>query len=202
MTATTAIEFALLAFLIELTPGPNMAYLALIAATEGRAKGYAAVLGVAIGLGMMGLLAALGVASLIAARPLWFQVLKWAGVAYLLWLAWDGWTKVDEAVDHATRGSSVAQFFRRGLVTNLLNPKAALFFVTVLPGFVDPAMAAQPQTLALSAIYVAIATLIHAGIVTLAGAVQGLVTGASGARILRRVMALALVGVGGWMALQ
>ena len=83
--------FALTSFLVELTPGPNMAYLALVAATEGRRPGYAAVAGVALGLAIVGLLAALGLATLIAASPLAYQALRWAGVAYLMWLAWEGW---------------------------------------------------------------------------------------------------------------
>ena len=203
MTPGAAItEFALLSLLVEVTPGPNMAYLALVAATEGRAKGYAAVLGVALGLGLMGLLAALGLATLVTAQPALFQGLKWAGFFYLLWLAWQGWAAAGEAVGHAAIGSSAAQFFRRGLVTNLLNPKAALFYVTMLPGFIDPSTPVMPQSLMLSAVYVAIATGVHAGLVTLAGAVQGLVAESGQGRRVRRVQALALVAVAGWMALQ
>jgi len=203
MTPGAAItEFALLSLLVELTPGPNMAYLALVAATEGRAKGYAAVLGVALGLGLMGLLAAFGLAALITAQPALFQGLKWAGVFYLLWLAWQGWALAREAVGHAAIGFSAAQFFRRGLVSNLLNPKAALFYVTMLPGFIDPSTPVMPQSLMLSAVYVAIATGVHAGIVTLAGEVQGLVAESGQGRRVRRVLALALVAVAGWMALQ
>ncbi len=83
----TLAAFAVTSLIIELTPGPNMAYLALIAATEGRRPGYAAVAGVALGLGALGLAAAVGLSALIAEAPVVYQAIRWAGVAYLLWLA-------------------------------------------------------------------------------------------------------------------
>ncbi len=68
--------FTVASVLIELTPGPNMAYLAMIAATEGRRPGYAAVAGVALGLGVMGLLAAIGLAVVIQNQPWAYQALR------------------------------------------------------------------------------------------------------------------------------
>ena len=205
MNAASLAEFALLSVVIEVTPGPNMTYLAVIAATEGRRRGYAAVLGVCLGLAVIGLAAAFGLAVVISGNPAAYQALKWAGVAYLLWLAWDGWRGADEAVQHAEAGSSVAKFFRRGLITNLLNPKAALFYVSVLPGFVDGSGAVQggilAQTLVLTGIYVAIATAIHAGIVTAAGAARRLLEEPARERLARRGLALVLVGVAVWFAL-
>ena len=86
-----AISFAFAAVLVELTPGPNMAWLALLAATEGRARGFAAVAGVALGLGLMGAAAALGLAALVQTQPQVYQALRWAGMLYLLWLALEAW---------------------------------------------------------------------------------------------------------------
>jgi threonine/homoserine/homoserine lactone efflux protein len=197
----TIAAFALTAFLIELTPGPNMAYLALVAATEGRARGYAAVAGVALGLGVLGMLAALGVAALIAAQPLAYQMLRWAGVVYLLWLAWQGWRGAEASEGETAAGSPLSVWFRRGLVTNLLNPKAAVFYVAVLPQFVRPDDGFGPNLL-LAMIYVAIATAVHAMIVTLAGAAHALLDDPDRARVVRRVLSLALVGVAGWLAIK
>lgn len=205
INAANLAEFALLSGVIEVTPGPNMTYLAVIAATEGRRRGYAAVLGVCLGLAVIGLAAAFGLAVVISGNPAVYQALKWAGVAYLLWLAWDGWRGADEAVQYAEAGSSVAKFFRRGLITNLLNPKAALFYVSVLPGFVDGSGAVQgsilAQTLVLTGIYVAIATAIHAGIVTAAGAAERLLEDPVRQKLVRRGLAVVLVGVAVWFAL-
>lgn len=200
LSAETLLAFAATSAVIELTPGPNMAYLAIIAATEGRRPGYAAVAGVALGLGLVGLAAAFGLAAAINASPAAYQALRWGGVAYLLWLAWDGWRGDGEAVTHAAPGSSLGRFFRRGLITNLLNPKAAVFYIAVLPGFVSPAGPVLAETLTLSLIYVAVATVIHAGIVTAAGAARSLLTDPARERRIRRALSLALAVIALWFA--
>ena len=110
-------------FVIELTPGPNMAYLAVLSASTGRRAGFAATAGVALGLLIVGLAAALGLAALIASsRPL-YEALRWAGVFYLFWLAWEGWRGEDTSPIEANVIPDDSRFFLRGLVTNLLNPK-------------------------------------------------------------------------------
>ena len=196
--APTLAGFVLTSLIVEMTPGPNMAYLALIAATEGRRPGYAAVAGVALGLGLLGLAAGFGLATLIAQAPVTYQVIRWAGVLYLLWLAWQALQDETPGPELAGPGDSLWLYFRRGLVTNLLNPKAALFFITVLPGFLSPA-ASTTEVLTLSAAFVAVATLVHAGLVTAAGAAHGWLADGARERRVRRVMALALVGVAVWV---
>ena len=80
-------------FVIEVTPGPNMAYLAVLSAVKGRRAGYAATAGIALGLMIVGFATALGLAALISNSYLGYEVLRWGGVAYLFWLAWmDGKT--------------------------------------------------------------------------------------------------------------
>src|ERR1700759_205165 len=164
--------FALTALIIEITPGPNMTYLAALSLSSGLRPGFAAVFGIALGLLTYGIVAALGLAALIDSSPLLYGLLRWSGVAYLLLLAWESWSSERETAPEETDGRSGSPWlaFRRGLITNLLNPKAAVFYVVVLPEFIRPgAGSVMSQTLALSAIYVAIATTIHAGIVALAG---------------------------------
>lgn len=121
--------FALTSLLIECTPGPNMAYLAILSSTSGRRAGFAAVGGIALGLLIVGLAAALGLAAVISSSRLDYEMLRWAGFAYLLWLAWDGWQKVDVETSPVRTASEEGgtTFFVRGLITNLLNPKAAVF---------------------------------------------------------------------------
>jgi threonine/homoserine/homoserine lactone efflux protein len=91
-------------------------------------------------------------------------------------------------------------FFRRGLITNLLNPKAAVFYIAVLPSFVIDGVAVMPQTITLSIVYVVVATAIHAAIVGLAGTAQTLLENPRKRLILRRVLSVALALVAFWFA--
>ena len=192
------LAFALTCLLVELTPGPNMTYLALVALRDGRRAGYAAVAGVALGLALVGLAAGFGISELIAASPAIYQGLKWAGVAYFAYLTWESWTDAGSGAGDAPPAD--AQLFRRGLITNLLNPKAVIFYVAVLPAFFDPAQPMQRQALVLSAVYVLVATVVHLAIVTLAGALRPLLTNAGFMRVAGKVFAVPLAGVGLWIA--
>lgn len=194
------LSFAATAILIELTPGPNMVYLALLSMERGRRAGLAAVLGISTGLLCAGLAAALGLAALIEVLPALYETLRWAGIAYLLWLAFEAWRGGETSTAEARSFGFAGDSFRRGLITNLLNPKAYIFYIAVLPRFVDPTQSITSQTIALSLVFVAIATAIHAGIALLAGTGQQFVvrTGASGA--IRRAFAVALAGVAAWLA--
>jgi threonine/homoserine/homoserine lactone efflux protein len=198
------LAFALTALVIEITPGPNMTYLAALSLSGGMRTGFAAVAGIAIGLLTYGIIAALGLAAVIDNSPLLYGLLRWGGVAYLLWLAWETWSSEREISPDATDGPDGEPWiaFRRGLITNLLNPKAAVFYVAVLPEFIRPgAGSVMSQTLALSVVYVTIATAIHAGIVALAGSLQSMVAASNSRRMIRRLLALALVIIAVWFAL-
>ena len=155
----TLLAFALTCTIIEITPGPNMAWLAALSLSRGWRVGLAAVAGVALGLSAYGIAAALGVAAVIENSAFLYETLRWGGVAYLLWLAWDAWsTAGDIAPDRDSTDHERRSAFRRGLITNLLNPKAAVFYIAVLPEFVAPQTGSiVAQTLTLSAVYVAIA---------------------------------------------
>ena len=198
------LAFALTALVIEITPGPNMTYLAALSLSGGMRTGFAAVAGIAIGLLTYGIIAAFGLAAVIDNSPLLYGLLRWGGVAYLLWLAWEAWSSERETSPDAADGTDGEPWiaFRRGLITNLLNPKAAVFYVAVLPEFIRPgAGSVMSQTLALSVVYVTIATAIHAGIVALAGSLQSMVAASNSRRMVRRLLALALVIIAVWFAL-
>lgn len=198
------LAFALTALVIEITPGPNMTYLAALSLSSGMRTGFAAVAGIALGLMTYGVIAAFGLAAVIDNSPLLYGLLRWGGVLYLLWLAWDAWSgQADGSSETANKNERPWPAFRRGLITNLLNPKAAVFYVAVLPEFVRPgAGSVTSQTLLLSLIYVAIATLIHAAIVTLAGSMQSTIDVANNRRTIRGAFALALVGIAIWFAVS
>lgn len=196
------LSFIVTSIIIEMTPGPNMIYLAILSATEGRRAGFVAIFGVTLGLLIIGIVGALGVAALISSSVLIYQTLRWCGVLYLLWLAWDGWNTAKETSPHKKNNMSYnVKFFKRGLITNLLNPKAAVFYVVVLPGFVDNGLPVLQQTIILTLIYVAIATAIHSLIVSLAGETRKLFAKPKQILIIRRILSLMLAAVALWFAM-
>jgi threonine/homoserine/homoserine lactone efflux protein len=193
--------FLLTALVVELTPGPNMGTLASLTLQRGRRAGLAAVAGVALGLAIVGAAAAFGLAALIAEQPLLYQALRWAGVAYLLYLAWDAWRDAGDVarVDDEPEGERA--LFLKGLIVNLLNPKAAMFYVAILPTFVDPARGSLvAQNLTLAAIYVGVATAVHAAVVLLAAQLRGRLVAGGAERPVRRALAIVMGLIALWFA--
>lgn len=195
------LSYLLTCIAIELTPGPNMAYLAILSAERGRWMGFHAVLGVAIGLGLLGALAVFGIGTLIAEQRAIYEALRWAGIAYLLYLAFDAWRDSRLPVEITDLSNTGRRYFQRGLLNNLLNPKAALFYITVMPNFVVAGTPQIGQTVLLGAVYVTVATVIHAMVVVLAGSLQQVLLGNSGRRrVMGLVFAALLVAVAVWVA--
>ena len=196
------IAFILTSVAIELTPGPNMAYLAILSLNRGRLAGAAAVAGVALGLALLGVGAALGLGSLIARVDWLYEALRWGGVLFLLWLAFDIWRDARRPIGTIAESTELAEPFRQGLVTNLLNPKAALFYTAVLPNFLEPERQGWEQSALLTAVYVLVATLIHAVVVLAADAVRPLIESAKFRDRLGTVFAVLLVVVAVWLAIS
>jgi threonine/homoserine/homoserine lactone efflux protein len=159
------LSFLVTCMAIELTPGPNMAYLAALSSLYGRRAGFSMVMGIAAGLCTLGFAAGLGAAALVMNNPMLYQSVRWAGVAYLLWLAWDSW-RMSGDIAHGT-GDMQARSFWRGFITNILNPKAMLFYVAVFPVFINSQSPVAEQGAVLVLAYVAIATTVHCAIVLL-----------------------------------
>jgi threonine/homoserine/homoserine lactone efflux protein len=195
----TSLVLAIL--LVELTPGPNMAWLAALSLSQGRRAGMAAVVGIALGLFVNALAAGLGAAALISAVPALWEALRWAGVAFMLWLAWDAWRSADPAtLARAAAGTSTQRHFVAGMTVNLLNPKALLFFLLLIPQFVrveDPPMG---LVAAIALISVGIATAVHLAIIMVGSAVARWFVAPARGQVVRRVLALSLVGVAIWFA--
>jgi threonine/homoserine/homoserine lactone efflux protein len=188
-------EFVLAATLAEITPGPNMGYLAALALAQGRRAGLAAVAGVTLGLTLLGVASAFGAGLLMQSVPAAGPVLRWAGVAYLLWLAWDAWRGTS-----GNETGEIAPSFRRGLIVNLLNPKAAVFYIAVLPLFVGEAAPGTGPLLWLTAIYVVIATAVHTGVVLGASALRNTLASERRLMLIQRSAAVMLALVALWFA--
>lgn len=191
------LEFLAASLLIELTPGPNMAWLALLGTSRGRLAALAAVAGVALGLSIAGTAAAFGVSALIGTTPWLFQGLRWAGSLYLLYLAWDSW-RASTAPVGAQFGEPLLRYFSQGLLSNMLNPKAYLVFAAVVPQFVDPALPLLTQLATLTALYVGVATVVHAAIALFAGSFTRFFANPVWSRRLGRVFAVLLAAVAIW----
>jgi len=136
---TVLLSFALAAFVIAITPGPDMALQLSRAINYGRAHGLACLAGAMSGIVVHTTLVAFGISVLIVAAPPLFLALKIAGAVYLLWLAYQavmhgGGLRLAEA---AKRPPTVWQSYATAVGINLLNPKVVLFFMTFLPQFVD-----------------------------------------------------------------
>jgi threonine/homoserine/homoserine lactone efflux protein len=187
MIAPMLPSFLLVVLLVELTPGPNMGWLALLSASEGRRAGFAATAGIGLGLAIVAAASALGLAQLAHASPLIFNLLRYAGAAFLFWLAWEAWVGEREVSPAA---------FRKNI--NLLNPKAALFFIAVLPVHIVADQPIAMQTLQLSIAYLAIATSIHIIIVLLAGRAHGWLSTGPYTILARRAFAVMLAAIALW----
>lgn len=190
--------FLMAVLLVELTPGPNMAYLAALSMAQGRAAGLRAVAGVTLGLSVYMLGAVFGVASVVAREPFLYLLLRYAGAAYLFWLAWEAWRGAGENSPAVAPEQDLAPF-RRGLLVNLLNPKAALFYVTLLPGFIaaDHGPFAQ-QALIFGAGHLVISVIVHTAIV-LAAALAARNLALERTEGLRRGLAIGIGLIGMWL---
>lgn len=135
-----------------------MGYLAVLAASAGPRAGLVATAGVAVGLASAGIASSLGLAAIVATSSLVYEILRWGGAFYLLWLAWEGWRDASAGVGKAVDMRSHKEFFLKGFITNLPNPKAGIFYLSVFPAFIDDDRPLLAQTAILLAVYVTIAT--------------------------------------------
>lgn len=138
-TAEVAL-FALTTLVLVLTPGPNMVYCLSRALAQGRGAGLLSLSGVLLGFVAHLLAATLGLTALLTAVPFAFDALRLAGAAYLLWLAWDA-LRPGGSGPFSPRElprDSPGRLFRMGLLTNLLNPKVAIFYLSFFPQFLHP----------------------------------------------------------------
>jgi threonine/homoserine/homoserine lactone efflux protein len=160
-----------------------------------------ATAGVAAGLSVQAIVAALGLGVLISQVPLIYNLLRWIGVAYLLYLAWETWQSGENEPDLAA-GASISLFWR-GFFSNLFNPKSILLFISVVPGFIQYESSEAGllfQAARLGAVYVTIATTIHVSIVLLASRMRPLLIAGAQQKMVRRVLGFALVLVAAWLA--
>jgi threonine/homoserine/homoserine lactone efflux protein len=137
---TTLAFFAAAALALCATPGPDMLLIASRSISQGRASGFATLAGIQAGTYCHALAAALGLSQLFLVVPLAYDIVRYAGAAYLLYLAWQAFrsTGIVLTPSAGLQRYPIGVVFRQGLLTNLLNPKMALFVLALFPQFVDP----------------------------------------------------------------
>jgi threonine/homoserine/homoserine lactone efflux protein len=194
----TLAPFLIAALALNLTPGADMTYVIARSLGQGRGAGVSSAFGIAAGSLLHSIFAAIGLSAVLLHSELAFQLIKYAGAAYLLYLAWKAWRSGNEAADIAERRpAGLGRIFLEGALTNLLNPKVALFILAFLPQFVDPAKGSVAgQILFLGLLFNIGGTVVNLAVACSASAARSLVKGSPRfAGLMRRLSALVFVGL-------
>jgi threonine/homoserine/homoserine lactone efflux protein len=166
--------FATAALGMAITPGPNMMYLLSRSISQGRRAGFISLLGVVAAFLLHLFCASVGLTAVFLAVPVAYTALKYIGAAYLLWLAWQA-VRPGGASPFAPRHlapDSPGRLFQMGFLTNALNPKAAMLYLSILPQFVHPEAGHQfMQNLLLGVTQMAISFVVNLAVVLTAGTI-------------------------------
>lgn len=200
------VAFSLVALGMVLSPGPNMIYLISRSICQGRTAGLISLGGVASGFVLYMLCAAFGITALVMAVPLAYDALRGAGALYLLFLAWQA-VKPGGRSPFQVRNlpsDSPQRLFMMGLFTNLLNPKAAVLYLSLLPQFIEPSRGnVLIQSLALCATQILISVSVNGLIVVMASSIATfLATRPTWAIVQRWLMGTVLAGLAVRMATE
>jgi threonine/homoserine/homoserine lactone efflux protein len=183
---------------LNLTPGPDMLYVAARSAGEGRSAGIVSALGITVGTLFHVAALALGLSALLSTVPAAYVVLRMGGAAYLIYLGVRALARTNAIRPVDMQSASLSAVFRQGVVTNVLNPKVVIFFLAFLPQFVDP-VRGNPvgQIIVLGLLFNTSGTLVNVGVAIAASraATRLRTTGHTGL-LLQRVTALIFIGLG------
>lgn len=200
------LAFAAIALGMVLTPGPNMVYLISRSICQGRTAGLISLAGVALGFVFYMLCAAFGITALVLAVPYAYDTIRFAGALYLLWLAWQavrpGGRSPFEVKDLPRDGPR--KLFAMGFLTNLLNPKIAVMYLSLLPQFIDPEKGSLlSQAIVLGSIQIVISVAVNAVIAISAASIAAfLIARPNFATVQRWLMGTVLAGLAVKMAAE
>lgn len=203
---SSLLAFGLVSLGMALTPGPNMLYLISRSICQGRTAGLISLGGVALGFVFYMLSAALGITALLLAVPFAYDALRFGGALYLLWLAWQavkpGGRSPFQVRDLPADGPR--KLFAMGFVTNLLNPKIAVLYLSLLPQFIDPQRGSVlTQSLTLGSLQIAASLAVNTVVAFMAGSIAAfLATRPSWVKVQRWLMGTVLAGLAVRMATQ
>ena len=192
--------FLLAMAIVELTPGPNMGWLTALSAQRGRRAGFMAVAGITLGLSVQLVAAATGFSAFVAGNELVYQVLRWGGVAFMLFLAWEAFSETGES---SPGKADRMESFRRGFVANLLNPKALVFYIAVVAQFSgDGPWPIWGQILLLGSLHISVSLVVHSGLVLLGAGFGTRIEAWRRSLAVRLAFAGALAGIAVWIAVS
>lgn len=197
------VAFTIAAVVLAVTPGPGIAYVVARTAAGGRSEGLASCLGTGVG-GMLHVVAAaLGLSLVVAQSAIAFDLVKYLGAAYLVYLGIRLLLRKDQALTvEPVASQGVRRAFFEGILVEVLNVKTALFFLAFLPQFVSPSEALVPQLVLLGSFCVALNTLVD--VMAVFAADRLLKSGAARtarARLLTRASGVTMLGLGAYLAL-
>ncbi|MFG1977214.1 LysE family translocator [Nonomuraea fuscirosea] len=211
MAVTTSLwQFALVVGVLTLTPGLDTALILRTAALGRHRSAWGVVLGIQTGTLMWGALTSLGVTALLTASHIAYEVLRWAGAAYLVWMGvrmlagtFRGRTADGEPDGHplASGADAMVRGFRQGLTTNLLNPKVGVFYVAVLPQFIPAQTNHLAMGVLLASVHVALGLVWSAALVAFARGLRGWLRTGRARRLLDRVAGTVIAAFGIRLAL-
>jgi homoserine/homoserine lactone efflux protein len=184
--------------ILVLIPGPVVTLVVANSLSQGSRSGLTTVLGASLGNAILLGATAVGLIAFFALMSEVFEVVRWAGAAYLIWLgikAWRAHGGQESAIVSAAKRSSRAVFLQ-GFIIAITNPKAIVFYVAFLPQFVDPHRPAGPQLLAMSGTMIAMALSTDSAYALLAGRARGWFTAPGRRRLQSRITGMLLIGVG------
>ena len=190
--------------LLMITPGPDMVFVTANALGGGRRAGFASLMGVATGAYLHILAAAVGLSALFLASETAYNVIRFAGAAYLFFLGFKFLTSKGATISvHPARQRPLRAIFLQGVVTNLLNPKAALFTLSFVPQFVTPEIGPiWSQMLLLGLVIVTVMIVVDLPIVLVAGRFAAWLGRSSGAEaVLGKLIGLLLIGLAIYVAI-
>ncbi len=199
--AQSLLGFTALAAVVTITPGLDTILVLRQALRAGRGSAFAAAAGICLGALVWGIGAAAGVAALFVASQVAYLALRWAGVAFLAYLAWTylraAWRGEASIADLDAGGlDTVREAFVKGLLTDLLNPKMAVFYLTVLPLFLPSGYPPVASGALLAGVHAAVAMMWFTVVILAAQRVRGFLTSRRGTRVIDGAAGAAMLGFG------
>jgi threonine/homoserine/homoserine lactone efflux protein len=202
---STLMIFTAAALALTATPGPDMLLIASRSAAQGRAAGFATWVGIALGTYCHALAAALGLSQLFLAVPVAYDIVRYIGAAYLLFLAWSAFTsntKTENRLQARRANQTTVVMFRQGLLTNLLNPKMAIFVLALFPQFVSPETGSVAlQIMVFATVLNFVGFFINGAVIVAASRVSGiLATSGKAARFSQYILGTVFAGLAARLA--
>lgn len=190
--------YCLAVIILLLIPGPVVTLVVANSLSHGRRTGLATVVGASLGNAILLGGTAVGLVAFFALLSEVFEIVRWAGAAYLIWLGIKAWRAHggDEAALVPAAGRSARAVFLQGFLIAITNPKAIIFYIAFLPQFIDPRLPAGPQLFVMTGTMIAMAVLSDSGYALLAARARGWFTAPKRRRLQSRITGTLLIGVG------